>query len=160
MYCEICEKPLVVGKKVEVEGSVVVVCDDCTSYGKVVSSVDIKESAKKTKPRRPKEPVPEKFDIEEDIVLVRNYHDLIKDAREKLKLKQEELAKLINEPASLIRRIESGKAEPSPSVGRKICRKLDIQLYKKREELGEKVPYTVGKELTLGDVVIVRKSRK
>lgn len=64
---------------------------------------------------------------------------------------------LINEPASLIHRIESAKIEPSLMVGRKLERKLKIKIYRKREELESKPEKKSNKELTLGDVIIVRR---
>lgn len=158
MQCEICGKFVVKTKRVRLEGSVVTTCDKCSSYGSVVRIVDTSPK-KKPRPNAVKKVqlAVEEFKVEGEYELIEDYNDIIKKSRERLDLKQEGLAMLINEPASLIHRIESAKIEPSLMVGRKLERKLKIKIYRKREELESKPEKKSNKELTLGDVIIVRR---
>ena len=147
------------------EGSVVTTCDECARYGTVVEEI----FAKKRKIAVPekagvvlkrKKLTPEDYDIKFDEELVEDYAQKIKNAREHAGLKQEELAKMINEPVSLIHRIESNRCEPQIDVAKKIEKKLEIKLVKKSEEVGD-MGMTAQKrgELTLGDLVVVRKQK-
>jgi putative transcription factor len=83
-----------------------------------------------------------------------NFHLLIKNERAKRSLTQEELAKKLNEKASLIKRVEEGW-EPPLSIIKKLERFFNIEL---TEEIEEKQieSKTDRKELTIGDVVEVR----
>ena len=83
-----------------------------------------------------------------------NFHLLIKNERAKRSLTQEELAKKLNEKASLIKRVEEGW-EPPLSMIKKLERFFNIEL---TEEIEEKQieSKTDRKELTIGDVVEVR----
>ena len=83
-----------------------------------------------------------------------NFHLLIKNERAKKSLTQEELAKKLNEKASLIKRVEEGW-EPPLSIIKKLERFFNIEL---TEEIEEKQieSKTDRKELTIGDVVEVR----
>ena len=60
--------------------------------------------------------------------VVQDYDDRIRTARESKGLTQEELAKQLNEKASLIRKLERGDVLPSDSVQRKLERELGIDL--------------------------------
>jgi len=159
MQCEICERYIEGGKKVRVEGSIVITCDECSRYGEIIGTVSPKEA------KQPSSKVEEKektiaFEPEGE-ELVDNYPELIRRAREKIGMKQEELARLINEPASLIHRIEIGKMEPSPKIARKLQQKLGVKLLQK---LGvtdiQPMKANVPEELTLGDLVVVKKKVK
>ena len=57
-----------------------------------------------------------------------DYDQRIRQARESAGLSQEDLAKELNEKASLIRKLERGDMLPSDSVQKKLERKLDISL--------------------------------
>jgi uncharacterized protein (TIGR00270 family) len=76
-------------------------------------------------------------------------------------LKQEDLAKIINEPTSLIHRLEIGRFEPSPEVVKKLEHALGVKLLHKSEDMG--LPAQKGKEdgeVTLGDLVVIKKKEK
>jgi putative transcription factor len=60
--------------------------------------------------------------------VVQDYDDRIRTARESQGLTQEELAKQLNEKASLIRKLERGDVLPSDSVQRKLERALGLDL--------------------------------
>ncbi|GAA0201121.1 hypothetical protein GCM10009000_014090 [Halobacterium noricense] len=60
--------------------------------------------------------------------IVQDYDDRIRDARESSGLSQEDLAKDLNEKASLIRKLERGDMLPSDRVQKKLEKKLEISL--------------------------------
>lgn len=160
MQCEICERYIEKGKRVKVEGSIIITCDECSSYGEVIGEVKIGEERKKVK--RETEPLQERIEFEiETEDLVEDYPKIIREAREKKGMKQKDLASSINEPVSLIHRIESGRLKPGPIIIRKIQSKLGIKLFEKSKDLEiQEIKTSLPKELTLGDLVVVRKKGK
>jgi putative transcription factor len=87
--------------------------------------------------------------------LVQDYDQRIRGARESRGLSQEELAKQLNEKASLIRKLERGDVLPSDGVQRKLERELDITLSESGGEEGdtEWSGSSATGGTTLGDVV-------
>lgn len=103
------------------------VCKRCTAYGTVIA-VDKKVPT-------PGEPAPlakakkrlyEQMDqeLEAELEIGEEFGKRIKAAREKAGLKQTELAKLINEKQSVVRKIENEEIIPSKEVWAKIERVL------------------------------------
>jgi putative transcription factor len=158
MQCEICERYIEKGKRVRIEGSVVVTCDGCSRYGEVVGAAFSHEVVKP--PQKVEEKTEVAFDLEVE-ALVEDYPELIRKKREKMDMKQEELARLINEPASLIHRIEIGKMEPSPQIARKLQQKLGVRLLQKSGDMDvHPMKSKTTEELTLGDLVVVKKKAR
>ncbi len=86
--------------------------------------------------------------------LVADYDQRIREARESRSLSQEELAKQLNEKASLIRKLERGDMLPSDEVQTKLERSLEISLVESGS--GEETEWEGGSSTgsyTLGDVV-------
>jgi len=158
MICEICGRHFNSGVRIQLEGSIVSACDNCASYGKVVSKVvTVKE-----KPKTPESsaPVYDMQDVEPKETLVEDWGLKIKNAREKRNLKQSDLARLINEPESLVHRLESGRIEPNETLVKKLEKKLNIKLVMRMED-AERFTGTSGKsERTLGDVVVIKKKKE
>jgi putative transcription factor len=86
--------------------------------------------------------------------LAQDYDDRIRSGRESQGLSQEELARQLNEKASLIRKLERGDTLPSDDVQRKLERALDIDLSAggTTEDTEWEGGGSTG-EYTLGDVV-------
>lgn len=111
----------------------------------------------KTKPLRVR-PTP-RAKPPEDYVLVEGYGKVIKSAREARGLTQEALAGLLNEKASVVKKVESEKMSPSLNLIRKLEHVLKIKMTEKLDEdlatrggdQGE------GLTLTLGDVAVFKK---
>jgi putative transcription factor len=158
MICEICGRNFNTGVRIQLEGSVVSVCDNCAGYGKVISRINtVKE---KPKAIESSAPVYDMQDVAPKETLVEDWSLKIKNAREKRKLKQGDLAKLINEPESLVHRLEAGKIEPDDTLVRKLEKKLNIKLMIK-EEAAERFVGSGGKDgRTLGDLVVIRKKKE
>ena len=163
MICELCGRDSSACKRVRIEGSVVVACNSCASLGEVVGPavVPVRKPASQKKVAAPQrvDPKPKERDFKVDVEfdLVEDFGKKIKAARERLNLKQEELGMLVNEPASFIHHIEQGRAEPSLEVARKLQGKLGVRLLAPHVEEDVELKSPDSKELTLGDVVVVKK---
>jgi putative transcription factor len=87
--------------------------------------------------------------------LIEGYANKIRVAREKLVLSHEDLGKKINEKASLLRHIETGKVAPNNQLATKLEHALRIQLMVPiaDEKSNTQVHRAVNEEMTLGDLV-------
>jgi putative transcription factor len=89
--------------------------------------------------------------------VIEDYQTKIRAAREKLGLSHEDLGKKINEKASVLRHIETGKMAPNNLLAAKLERTLKITLMVPIEKEKEKAPPVLTKsaseELTLGDLI-------
>ena len=140
MNCELCGK----GRElalVLVENSEMKVCSDCAKFGKVLREIkEVEEEEKKVE--------------EEEFVegIVEDYSKLIKDKREKMGLKQEELARKLNLKESIIHKIETGSIEPSIETARKFENFLRIKLIIEYNIKYKKIGVN-DKVMTLGDLI-------
>ncbi len=119
MRCEMCGRE---GNltKADIEGSVLSVCDDCSSFGTVISSrlalrQRISGSSHLLQP-------------EKELTLVPNYPLIIKQKRESISMTQEDFAKKIGEKISLVHKIETGHFDANISIAKKIERVLGLKL--------------------------------
>ena len=134
-----------------VEGTEMMLCQECSKFGKVISAPKIiikKES--RIVSRKP--------EIIE--VIVQGYGSIIKEKRERLGMKQEDLAKRINEKESLIQNIESGKFKPSISLAKKIESFLKISLVEVHEEEGSASISDEKGPVTIGDIIQIKRRSK
>ena len=155
MNCDMCgkEKQLY---NAEIEGVDLNVCIECAKHGKINRSAQ-KEPTKKEKARQEKR---EEEIIKLEVIerIVTEYNNKIKIKREKIGLKQQELAKAINEKESLIHNIETGSFKPSIQLAKKISSFLKIELIEKYEEKKYDSGQQTDKgEFTLGDYVKIKK---
>ncbi len=161
MQCEICGRHIEEGKRLRVEGSVVVACDGCSRYGDVIGEAKYPPTRKRSVEKKIIDKRAGFINVEEN--LVEGFPQKIQNARENRKMKQEELARKINEPASVVRRIESGKMMPTSSTIRKIEKELGIHLMEKSGEADTSLGYTKeskGGGLTLGDLIVIKRKKK
>jgi putative transcription factor len=151
MRCEICGKK-VPGKpiRVKIEGSVMQTCKECSKFGKVQKE-PLRPAKLRTPPRRPRVREPS-YEVSED------YNTLIRTAREKKRWSREELAQKINEKASVINRIESGKMIPDIKLARKLEKILNITILDKieDEQLEDTASSTRG-GTTIGDIAHIKR---
>ena len=145
--CTICGKNTDKIYRVDIEGSILEVCEDCVKFGENLG--EVKSTHKKVvtikKIAKP---------IEDETFLVENYGKLIIETRKKMNLTREEFAKKINEKESLIRRIEKMEMRPNDKLIDKIERFLEIKLRIQYETKKFKSNPSRGK-LTIGDVIEV-----
>lgn len=86
--------------------------------------------------------------------LAQDYDELIREGREGMDLSQEDLAKQLNEKASLIRKLEHGSVLPSDDVQRKLERALEVDLTAGSNDGDEEwESASASGSYTLGDVV-------
>ncbi len=152
MQCDMCGKE---GElyKAKVEGVEMNVCDRCSKFGKVVKKVNVEVAEAKKIFRR-------EVKAEKEIVesVVEDCGVKIKKKREKMGLKQEELAQKIAEKESMVHKIESGKMMPSMKLAKKLERFLEIKLVEfEEEEESPIVPKGTGGGLTIGDMIKIKK---
>ncbi|MCD6522494.1 MAG: TIGR00270 family protein [Candidatus Diapherotrites archaeon] len=149
--CEICGKETRHAKIVFIEGSKLTVCERCAGHGNVISDYGRERKVYVKRPRYRKEE--KTFDV------VADYDKIVRREREKRKWKQEELAKKVNEPASLIERIEAGKTIPSEKVARKLEKVLGVTLLEEVQNTVVEMPEEKTEAVTLGDIVKIRKRK-
>lgn len=151
MYCEICGRNEAKQDAV-VEGAIVGVCDNCSRYGKVVPI--------KTKEIEVSKPIPKKLPEEEILeFVIPNYSEKIKTAREKLGLKQKELAEKIHEKESLIHKLESAQLIPDLKLAKKLENALKIRLVETYKQEYNKNLNFKSKSLTIGDLVKIKEKK-
>ncbi|WEU40680.1 MAG: multiprotein bridging factor aMBF1 [Candidatus Odinarchaeum yellowstonii] len=160
MLCEICGKNAPKTFYVELDGAVLSVCEECSKYGNIVEENALREVKPKRKIEVTKSEVKVKSDevVEKVLDLKPDYYKIIKTEREKRKLTQEELAKLLNEKPSVISKIETGRFEPEENLIRKLEKFFNVRLVEVTELPASKPVFKSG-ELTLGEVVNLKKKK-
>ncbi len=143
--CELCGRYGKL-KEVIIEGSKLLVCEKCAALGKEVKEREVKSTSSKRN-----------FVEKERIVdIVPGFGKIIKDAREKLSLTQDELAKKLMVKESLIAKIEREEIKPDENLAKKLEKLLNIKIIEeyvveieKDEEEEEKKDVA----LTIGDLM-------
>ena len=104
----------------------------------------------------PRKPMKAKVDTTQEIV--EGYDSKIRQAREKLGLSHEELGKKINEKASVLSKLETGKMTPNNQLVTKLEHVLKIKLLVPiKEEKIQAFPKSPNRETTLGDLIQLNK---
>lgn len=149
MECEVCgrviEKPI----SVNIEGTVMRTCYACSKFG---TRVVMRKKRARVKTKKPYRGVKEKA-----LETLPGYGDLLRREREKLGLTQEELGKRLNEKTSVIARLEAEKMSPSESLAKKLEKHMGIKILAEIEEPELKGSRASDRELTLGDIVKIKK---
>jgi putative transcription factor len=119
------------GEKVLIEGAKITVCQSCAQHGKKLprksrpSSRSRKKYSRSTtsssSPKRTRSP---------EVIIVDDYNERIRKARERRNLTQAKFAQKLKEKESLIRRIESKKTKPTIKLAKKIEKTYEITLLK------------------------------
>ncbi len=160
MLCEMCSSPNAT-LKIDVEGSRLNVCEKCAKYGRIISRIaPAPSSADKNKTAKQQEAALPKKRTESVQLMKPDCAKIVKTAREKTGLTQEEFSKRINERESIINKVESGHMKPDLELARKLERALKISLVDTVEiEPGvqdeqEKKRGATG--LTIGDMISIK----
>lgn len=153
MECELCGRNIKRGVYVEVQGSLLLVCAQCAKkHGKIVAEVNFEEKRLEREPKITRR----RQEIIEEVIP--DFGKVIKEAREKLGLTREELAKNVAIAESYLRRIENEEVEPDQKTLRKLEKFLGIKLTRIVEEevvKGEEEK----EEVTLADIVELREKK-
>ncbi len=173
LRCEVC------GRKIHdepvravIEGAKLTVCLECSKHGRVIihEEHDLPFAPPKSQTVHPSAassstksyahlPViqrkPPVAQVQLTTELVEGYAGKIRVAREKLALSHEDLGKKINEKASLLRHIETGKVAPNNQLASKLEHALRIQLMVPiaEEKANAHIGRVASEEMTLGDLV-------
>lgn len=149
MECDMCGSSEQLFKT-EVEGSMLNVCAQCAKHGNVISRVKTEEELVKEERR-----INRKIVVEEEPVetIVANYNLLIKKARESKNMKQEEVAKKINEKESVLHHAENAEGSLSIALARKLEKFFGIKLVEFESYEYEPEKHSEDGELTVGDLI-------
>lgn len=161
MQCEICGKNIIKNIYVSLDGAVLSVCEECSKYGSVVKESKPPRSSERGARESIKEgfePIRGSREPEKIYQLKPDYSEIIKSEREKRNLRQEALARILSEKPSVISKLETGKMEPDQRLIKKIEKLFGLELMELTEEGGSKIVQR-GSDLTLGDIINVKKKR-
>lgn len=128
--CEICgTKVLGEAILVQIEGAILAACASCSKLGTPVVAKQVKAELKRNRSL----PAPLEISTGAELGLRPEYPELVKSAREKLGMRQDQLGGLVGEKASVISLIERGKLRPTLELARKLERVLKIRLLTEEE---------------------------
>ena len=143
--CEMCGKDTELFRAI-VEGSELTVCASCGKYGKMLQK-PVMHAAKAAVQKAP----------EPSEVVVSDYAQRIRSAREKSGMTQKEFALKLNEKESIIHKLENGLFVPPIDLAKKLERLLRIKLVEiEQEEKPEAAKKSSG-PLTIGDIINLKK---
>ena len=163
MFCEICGSEIE-GKpgRALVEGATLVVCSDCAGLG--TSLPGFPERPRARAPMMPRG-VPGRTIVArpsrgiDESEVIDDYSRIIKQAREKLGLSQQQLAFKAKETVTMIQKIELGKMQPPLRLAMELEHILRVKLVAPKEEVEIPAPpikQSGDEGPTLGDIAIVR----
>lgn len=162
MICELCGKETERTKVVFIEGTRLSVCMECARFGEARPSTEGAQAPKpmitqRLEKRERRMRGKDIYKDEENLELVEDYPQRIREARMARNWKQEVLAAKINEKKSVINKLESGDIRPDDELVHKLERALGIKLKEKVPVVKpeKKVAYSRG--LTLGDLIKLEK---
>lgn len=143
----------------DIEDTQMNLCGKCSKFGKTIKKIKTYEEIKQEeKAKKTEENIINTKETETIQIINPEYAQMIKNAREKLKLKQKEFAKKIKEKESVIHQIETGSFEPNIHLARKLENFLKITLIEEYEEKKQKTNKTHSDALTIGDLISIKKS--
>ena len=148
MNCEMCGDFSDKLIKIRVSGAILNVCPKCAKFGdpveekklnKISENITIKFPEKKINVVTYKKPFkksvtsrkPVRKENIEELDVVEDYANLIKNKREEMQMTQDDLAKKIFERKNVLSNIERGELLPDISTARKLEKVLNIKLLEK-----------------------------
>ena len=162
MECEICGKPVPENNPIraKIEGSVMVVCKECSKLGKIQKAPPKPKFVKQNKNKRPTTTRNKVYSRNEEPSeeLIEDFSMEVRKAREAKNWSREDLGKKINERVSVINRIETGKMTPDTKLTKKLENILDIKLLEKVDniDLNQFISNSSG-ERTLGNIMKIKR---
>jgi putative transcription factor len=145
--CELCGRKTDAASVVEVEGVEFRVCEKCVVGKKVIYKHQMHDNARGRRPQQQTVPKEDQF------ILVANYGEVIRKARERMDLPLKVVAEMLNEKHSLLLRIEEERAKPTQDLVKKLEKFLEVSLMEKQEQQGEGRSSPSTKQATLGEFV-------
>ena len=150
MNCELCGSNIRGEVQVvNIDGGMFRVCNSCSRLGtparvakpatnrpprfnNAVSTYSSPPRSFSSKPRastNPPAPSQSSFYQDEEMILREDFSKVIRSAREKLGMTQDELGMKLNEKPSVISHLENGSMKPSDALARKLEHSMKIQLF-------------------------------
>lgn len=162
MECEICGKPVPEHNPIraKIEGSVMVVCKECSKLGTIQKAPPKPRFRKQDKTKRSSPTKNRSYsrNDEPSEELIEDFAFEVRKARESKNWSREDLGKKINERVSVITRIETGKMTPDVKLTKKLEKALNIKLLEKVDniDLNQFVNSSSG-ERTLGNIMKIKR---
>ncbi len=153
MQCDMCGRETGLFRAV-IEDSELKVCKECARFGKIIRKIMPAAKQRRKTEEKEEEEVPEIIQA-----IVPDYPQIVKKARESRGLKQEELAKKINEKESVVHKVETGHYEPNIMLAKKLERFLKIKIVEEQQiEKAKNQRKTASAEgFTIGDIIKLKK---
>ncbi len=162
MECEICGKPVPENNPIraKIEGSVMVVCKECSKLGTIQKAPPKPKFRQQPKGKASKNAKNRNYSRNDEPTeeLIEDFEFEIRKARESKNWSREDLGKKINERVSVITRIETGKMTPDTKLTRKLEKALNIKLLEKVNtvDLNQFINSSSG-ERTLGNIMKIKR---
>lgn len=141
--CELCGNQMKEVYVISLDGTELRVCTRCAA-GKNVVRRNTDEL--RTAPRQRKAP-------REEPALKDNYVEIIRNAREQMKLPIKVLGEMINEKETVLLRIEQGKALPDLKLAKKLEKALGIKLEEEQASPEKEANVNRAERATLGEFI-------
>ena len=162
MECEICGKPVPENNPIraKIEGSLMVVCKECSKLGTVQKAPPKPKYVKQNKGKKPANTRKRNYsrNDEPSEELIEDFSFEVRKAREAKDWSREDLGRKINERVSVITRIETGKMTPDTKLTKKLEKALNIKLLEKVDnvDLNQFINSSSG-ERTLGNIMKIKR---
>ncbi|MFH1240430.1 MAG: multiprotein bridging factor aMBF1 [Candidatus Diapherotrites archaeon] len=165
MQCEICGTERGRFFKMNFEGSDLIACENCSNYGTnkkpILENIKPKKSFAQSQVQQYRPQIQMKKFPESEHVLVSDFGQKIRKAREKRNMTIEELGKLLYTKASEVNRFESGSLKPSDNLIKKLENILEIKLMETiSAEDFEDYSSSENESMTLEDMLMKKMKRK
>jgi len=100
-------------------------------------------------------------ELREDLTIIENFGSIVRKARQRSGLSQEDLGRKIGEKVSVIRKIEGEKIMPNERLARKLEHTLGIKLLVPLVEPKVSAPFSqANRGVTLGEIAYLKDSRR
>ena len=167
LQCDVCGREIIGSPhRVIIEGAKLTTCAECAKLGssewkpepKRLKILPKTRSARQFRLRQAKE---RSRDIREDLTIIENFGSIIKKARQRSGLSQEDLGRKISEKVSVIRKIEGEKMMPNERLARKLEHALGVKLLVPLVEPEVFTPSPkVNRGITLGEIAYLKNSKR
>lgn len=162
MECEICGKSVPEHNPIRarIEGSVMVVCKECSKLGKIQKAPPKPKFRKQEKAKNKSNARPRSYSRNDEPTeeLIEDFSDEVRRAREAKDWSREDLGRKINERVSVITRIETGKMTPDIKLTKKLEKALNIKLLEKTNAVDlNQFMNTSSGERTLGNIMKIKR---
>ena len=166
--CEMCSSEVYNPVTIKVEGALLSVCSNCTSFGNIVekpraAGVRSLQTSKSSRPSdksgirsSPRVKFKPNSNSEEK-ELTSEFATIIRSARMKQKITHEQLATKTGLSIPFIKSMEAGKVRPTDSAAKKLERELKVKLLITPDLELEYAQKSSSKATTLGDIAVIKK---